>query len=209
MMKLLGSLSLLAAALSVGQANATVLTFDDAFDEFYAAPVETAGYVIGNPSNEEQHFHLVNSEYYGDFIVNNGTGVLLNDLDTSLEIALSGGGLFTLGDFDAASSDTAEPFNSAFWLMVTGYRAGAAVGSFIGQIGVDGYRTYSGKGFGQVDRVSFDGEDGGFALDNISLDKVAAPVPEPATWTMMIAGFGAAGMSLRRRRGARRSLAVG
>lgn len=36
----------------------------------------------------------------------------------------------------------------------------------------------------------------GLAVDNFSI----SAVPEPATWGMMIAGFGAAGMTLRRRR---------
>jgi PEP-CTERM motif len=35
-------------------------------------------------------------------------------------------------------------------------------------------------------------------LDNVSLD-IGAAVPEPATWAMMILGFGVIGMSLRRR----------
>jgi hypothetical protein len=38
-----------------------------------------------------------------------------------------------------------------------------------------------------------------FALDNISL-ATATTVPEPQVWAMMIAGFGMAGMALRRRR---------
>ena len=36
----------------------------------------------------------------------------------------------------------------------------------------------------------------GFALDNVSV----AAVPEPATWAMMLLGFGIAGVSLRRRK---------
>ena len=49
--------------------------------------------------------------------------------------------------------------------------------------------------------TAFSGND--FALDDISLS-TAPPggVPEPATWAMMIAGFGLAGATLRRRRGA-------
>ena len=39
-----------------------------------------------------------------------------------------------------------------------------------------------------------------FALDNVSVTAVNGAVPEPATWAMMLMGFGAMGVSLRRRR---------
>jgi choice-of-anchor C domain-containing protein len=39
----------------------------------------------------------------------------------------------------------------------------------------------------------------GMALDNVSV--VAEVVPEPATWAMLIAGFGVVGATMRRRRG--------
>ena len=45
----------------------------------------------------------------------------------------------------------------------------------------------------------------GTAFDNVYLDATpltVSAVPEPATWAMMISGFGLAGASLRRRRGA-------
>jgi hypothetical protein len=38
----------------------------------------------------------------------------------------------------------------------------------------------------------------GLALDNVSIATLA--VPEPATWAMMIFGFGAAGVSMRARK---------
>lgn len=37
-----------------------------------------------------------------------------------------------------------------------------------------------------------------FEIDNIAIN----PVPEPATWAMMLFGFGAVGYSMRRRRNA-------
>lgn len=56
-------------------------------------------------------------------------------------------------------------------------------------------------------RVQFTGDSGSTArgapgLDNVSLDFVPATgaVPEPATWAMMISGFGMAGSMIRRRR---------
>ncbi len=37
-------------------------------------------------------------------------------------------------------------------------------------------------------------------LKQVRIDPLVAPVPEPATWAMMLIGFGAIGVSLRRRR---------
>lgn len=53
-------------------------------------------------------------------------------------------------------------------------------------------------------RVRFDGNSGSYArgapgLDNVSLTAESA-VPEPATWAMMIAGFGLVGSAMRRRK---------
>lgn len=39
-----------------------------------------------------------------------------------------------------------------------------------------------------------------YLLDNISVEAVAGGIPEPATWMMMIAGFGFVGATARRRR---------
>ncbi len=36
-------------------------------------------------------------------------------------------------------------------------------------------------------------------IDNINVTAVRGAVPEPATWAMMIAGFGAVGVAMRRR----------
>jgi hypothetical protein len=49
------------------------------------------------------------------------------------------------------------------------------------------------------------GDDESFGLDNIVITGTLAPentVPEPATWALLIGGFGLAGASLRRRRAA-------
>jgi PEP-CTERM motif-containing protein len=44
-------------------------------------------------------------------------------------------------------------------------------------------------------------------VDNVSVTASAAAVPEPASWALMISGFGAAGAALRRRRAAKAVLA--
>ncbi|MDP3856114.1 PEPxxWA-CTERM sorting domain-containing protein [Phenylobacterium sp.] len=66
---------------------------------------------------------------------------------------------------------------------------------------VIGFSTGVGSGWnggtfvGAVDNVSF-----AFGRDTASFDFEVSAVPEPATWALMISGFGLAGVALRRRR---------
>jgi hypothetical protein len=53
--------------------------------------------------------------------------------------------------------------------------------------------TFTGLAAPGVDQTSF--------LDQVSLNKVSGAVPEPATWALMLGGFGLAGGMLRRRAG--------
>lgn len=50
----------------------------------------------------------------------------------------------------------------------------------------------------------FSGRSANFAFDVLGVDAATGPggVPEPATWAMMLIGFGAVGYGLRRRQGA-------
>lgn len=50
--------------------------------------------------------------------------------------------------------------------------------------------------------VTYDLTNDGVTMDEIRFGFTAAVVPEPATWTLMIGGFGLAGAALRRRRAA-------
>jgi hypothetical protein len=77
------------------------------------------------------------------------------------------------------------PFGPAALSFVAG-----SAGSFKFQIG-----TNSGNNIGPL-------------LDSVQLDIGAGAVPEPATWAMMIAGFGLAGTAMRRRRSAAAALAL-
>lgn len=53
---------------------------------------------------------------------------------------------------------------------------------------------WSGTFFGGVDNISYD-----FGARSDSFNFEVAPVPEPATWTMLISGFALAGAAMRRR----------
>lgn len=47
--------------------------------------------------------------------------------------------------------------------------------------------------------VPWNGDGGGVIIDNVQYSITSAAVPEPATWAMMIAGFGLVGGAMRRR----------
>ena len=70
----------------------------------------------------------------------------------------------------------------------------------IGTLG--NFQTVNTGSFANVDRVVFDGlgGQGGFELDNVVLNSAVAAVPEPATWAMMLVGFGGIGFAMRRRK---------
>lgn len=58
-----------------------------------------------------------------------------------------------------------------------------------------GFRVYYDFGGDRVTSIKFESDQNAFEFDGL-----AGAVPEPATWTMMIMGFGAAGAMLRSRR---------
>ncbi|MEW5687592.1 MAG: PEPxxWA-CTERM sorting domain-containing protein [Pseudomonadota bacterium] len=71
-------------------------------------------------------------------------------------------------------------------------------------LGLNSTMQYLASGYdGLVDEVRLYGNSGNWVMDDLtySVGDFAAPAPEPATWAMMILGFGAAGAVIRRRRG--------
>ncbi|WP_395622115.1 PEPxxWA-CTERM sorting domain-containing protein [Sphingomonas daechungensis] len=104
------------------------------------------------------------------------------------------GGLFT------SPTPTAVPLNSALWSLLMGndYTVSGNMGS--------GYSTsFNSTGFfGNAWLIGAanpnpDRNDDGFKLSSIVVNPTPA-VPEPATWAMMLIGFGAVGFSMRRGR---------
>jgi PEP-CTERM motif len=72
-----------------------------------------------------------------------------------------------------------------------------------GEVGTDFFVVNAYRGF--IDPVisidaAFLEQNPGFEITQIAVSDVAGAVPEPASWAMMIAGFGIAGAALRRRR---------
>ncbi len=185
------SIALLLAVPQV--ASAQTVTFEGQPNTVYNSPITRDGFVIGNPEGQEQHFHEIASTGFG--LASNGTGVLLNDRDTQIFVAALNGGLFNLASFDIAAAFNNSPGTS---FTATGFLGGGTVGTISGSLGE--FATFAGFGT-STDRVVFNGSGGGggFELDNLKFSAVSG-VPEPATWAMMLLGFGAVGASMRRRR---------
>ena len=61
-----------------------------------------------------------------------------------------------------------------------------------------------------VRALRFSSTNNSFEIDNVAVQSASMqPVPEPATWAMMVVGFGLAGYGLRRRRAAKTSVSFG
>ena len=192
---------LLAATVAVAfaaPASAALITFEGVGNTIYTGPIVREGITIGNVAGDQQHFHEIDSTAFPGFVVSNGTGVLYNDRDTRIEMTQVGGGLFTLGNFDASATGPSSPGAVASSLSIAAYVNSVLTASLSFAIDSSAFTSWNGAGLGSFDRLVFSAnEGGGFQLDNIN---VAAAVPETSTWAMLIAGFGLVGATMRRRR---------
>ena len=176
-------------------AGAVTVTFEGQSNAIYNAPITRSGFDFGNVAGDEQHFHEIDSTQFG--LASNGTGVLLNDRDSRIFTRASDLSSFSLTSIDVA---TAFSGGSATSLTIQGFLNNVLTGTVsISSLGQ--FQTVSGSAFGTVDYLVFDGTggDGGFELDNAVFGAVTAAVPEPASWALMIVGFGMVGGALRRR----------
>jgi hypothetical protein len=113
------------------------------------------------------------------------------------------------------SADAPFTFNSAYFtgawsngltVLVTGYVGGDATFSKTFTVDSTGptFETFNWTGLSSVLISTSGGTDAGYngsgnhlAIDNVSVN---GAVPEPASWALMVGGFGLAGMAMRQRR---------
>ncbi|MBB6506204.1 hypothetical protein F4693_003201 [Sphingomonas endophytica] len=100
------------------------------------------------------------------------------------------GGLFTL-----ASLDVSFASDSALGTFTAYDAADQIVGSASFSGATTGARTFS---LTNISRLRLVNTGSHMSIDNLTVNAAGA-VPEPATWAMMVAGFGVAGAALRRR----------
>ena len=107
-------------------------------------------------------------------------------------IFLTSGGTFTSAEFNLfnASADT-----GSVAITVNGVTQNFAVGN--GQ----NFFGFSATGGDTISSISFNTNGSGVQdLRQVRVGGIAAAVPEPGTWALMLFGFGAVGVSMRRRR---------
>jgi hypothetical protein len=137
--------------------------------------------------------------------VTNYETVLSNGLAT-----LATSGLLTSFSFYLGSPDA---YNTVTFYGLGGYQqtlSGAAIlGAAVNADGDQGVGRRVSYDFGteRVNRIVFASSGNSFEFDSLA-GTVQAAVPEPATWGMMILGFGGIGALIRRRRATPAALAV-
>lgn len=191
-----------AAAVTVNFASGVSTTVNNGvvfqnFDGF------TAGQSIG-----------VNTFAYGADVPSNGRKP---SGGTGNYAAILGGGSYTVnlnafapvlsfltGSIDTYNSVTLTLVNTALAATDASYRTFETFqGAQIGTINGDGRVTFdTGSSTFLISAATFMSDRNSFEIDSI-----ASAAPEPATWAMMILGFGFAGMALRSRRRGKLALA--
>jgi hypothetical protein len=154
-----------------------------------------------NQSNTGVSFTSLNSELLRTTSSNGQAR--FDTADGSLDAArffLTGGGSFTEAEFNLfnATQGTTQVSISVNGGAAQTFALGNGQNFF-------GIRATGGDA---ITSISFDTNGTGAAdLRQVRIGGFAAPVPEPATWAMMLGGFGLLGVSMRRRRRAEMTIA--
>jgi PEP-CTERM motif len=172
-----------AASLALaGPANAAVITFGALSSPSAAFTTLTeAGFIIT----------ALSGSVFEEATGNPGPSLVFSGFGGTVEIVKAGGGTFSFAGFDFGNGGSSGSYLSE------GFLGGSSIGFAFGSdapigIGIGGIT-------GVMDRltINISGAPTVFAaIDNIN---VTDTVPEPATWAMMLAGFGLVGSSMRRR----------
>ncbi|QYE33639.1 PEPxxWA-CTERM sorting domain-containing protein (plasmid) [Polymorphobacter megasporae] len=140
-------------------------------------------------------FIVPTGERLTKFVVGPGTSIITDPRIDSMFLGLASG----------ADVSVNPSFTSAAgllgWTLVTQAQVGTDILPAIGKATAPGFpvpgaTTFNGPlGAGTYSLWLYDGDEGA----SYSFNAVTAAVPEPATWAMMIIGFGVVGLGMRHR----------
>ena len=155
------------------------------------APLCSAGYACFRPAAADVDMDPV------------GNAVFRQGGSTSTTVERIGGGAFTFDSIQFGKTSITNNTASSTYVFTFDLAAGGQATRYYtfnwnnpSPVTVN---TATFTGLGEITRFSFRNQSTAAQFDNITLSTVAAAVPEPATWAMMIGGMGVVGGSLRRR----------
>jgi hypothetical protein len=194
-------LAAVAAVASFG-AQAQVIDFDElAHDDYYVGyqTILADGFLFdGSFGNSDQlGVWGRNGAYQAD---TGNASVFINYGGNVITMRQADGATFDFASIDFA--DVRNTGESATFQFTFNYAAGGSASSQVTLDSLAGLETFTfnQSGLSSVSWQNIAGNGGFGQFDNVGIGAVAAPVPEPQTYALMLAGLGAVAWVARRRR---------
>ena len=193
------SVPLAALAIALGATGANALTLNNAA---VTGPTNT----IWKTADNVNYSLFLSSPNPGDYLNPNGGSVSVGIPNGTSRVLLTGEGFRTTDTLNSdpfynltLNFDTGQTLTGVYTVLTNSFSAGSSI--------VSGGRTFSLIEFSFTrnladvvqPNIALPGGNGNDYNGNFRISSVAGAVPEPASWALMIGGFGMVGVAARRR----------